>query len=100
MDYNADDIKDIISTMVRVNKKGNVVPYSWEDVVEAFTEDEVEVMREYYYNSEIPFTTESVKRRADCIYAFMRLMAVEYTIDNDLGLAEDIIYWLNNFYYM
>ena len=94
MTYNVDEIKDRISTMV--SKKGNGVSYSWEDVVEAFTGEEVEAMREYYYNSDIPFTTESVELKEDCIYAFMRLMAAEYIIDNDLGLAEDIIYWLNN----
>ena len=94
MTYNVDEIKDRISTMVC--KKGNGVSYSWEDVVEAFTEDEVEVMREYYYNSDIPFTTEGVELKEDCIFAFMRLMAAEYIIDTDLGLAEDIIYWLNN----
>ena len=83
MTYNVDGIKDRINTMAYGN-------YDWEGLVEAFTEEDVEVMREYFLNSDIPFDGWRVDLNSDCIYAFMRLMAAEYIIDDEGDKALNI----------
>ena len=94
MTYNVDEIKDRISTMVYNDGCG--VPYYWEDVEAAFTEDEVAVMRDYITNSEFKMGHTFLNEKSTTIYNFMRQMAFEYVADDELGLAENIIYWLNN----
>ena len=93
MAHNIDAIKDKISDMM-YNDDGSCY---WDDIIEAFTDEEVEAMREYYLNSNIQMTNESAELCSDCIYAFMRLMAIEYIIEDDLGRTDNIIHWFNNF---
>jgi hypothetical protein len=94
MTYNIDAIKDKVWDYV--TGKGDDTSYYWEDVEAAFTEDEVEVMREYLTSSEFKMCHAFTNEKSTTIYNFMRQMAFEYVADDELGLAEDIIHWLNN----
>lgn len=63
---------------------------SWDDLVNGLSDEEVELMREYYLNSDIPFKNEYVMDKANMICVFMRLMACEYLIDDDISRAKNI----------
>lgn len=69
---------------------------SWDDMVNGFSDEELELMREYYLNSDIPLVifhsikNECVMDKVNMICVFMRLMACEYLIDDDIPRARNI----------
>ena len=62
---------------------------NWDDMMNGLCDEEVELMRQYYLNSDIPFKNEYVMDKANMIYVFMRLMACECFID-DIPRAKNI----------
>ena len=61
---------------------------SWDDLVNGLSDEELELMRQYSIVYDILLIEDTI--REDTIYKFMRLMACEYLIGDDISRAKNI----------
>ena len=86
-------IDDVRSRIINdVLPTGN--PYTFDEIVDSFTDEEVECMREYFTDSEIPFEYFDIYRKEDMVYTFMKLVCVECITTGDVEPAYHLMQFI------
>lgn len=95
MGIECEDYEEVYAILAGHIEDAIIQKKTFDEIVEMFEDSDIEFMREYYLYSDVNFTNESVDLKEDCVYAFMRLMAVKDIIDNACNWALDILKCFN-----